>query len=111
MAKKEKRFKVVSLFSGCGGLDLGFINAGFEVVWATDFFPDAVNTYKKNIGEHIVLGDITKIPSSEIPDDRLDDINELPPIKAYFLERYGNTPSLNGAISLDSTSDNNVELF
>jgi DNA (cytosine-5)-methyltransferase 1 len=69
MAKKEKKFKVVSLFSGCGGLDLGFINAGFEVVWANDFFPDAVNTYKKNIGEHIVLGDITKIPSSEIPDD------------------------------------------
>ncbi|MCF7871791.1 DNA cytosine methyltransferase [Candidatus Woesearchaeota archaeon] len=69
MAKKKRVYKVVSLFSGCGGLDLGFINAGFEVVWANDFFPDAVNTYKKNIGEHIVLGDITKIPSSEIPDD------------------------------------------
>jgi DNA (cytosine-5)-methyltransferase 1 len=69
MAKKGKKFKIVSLFSGCSGLDLGFINAGFEVVWANDFFPDAVNTYKKNIGEHIVLGDITKIPSSEIPND------------------------------------------
>jgi DNA (cytosine-5)-methyltransferase 1 len=69
MAKKERKFKVVSLFSGCGGLDLGFINAGFEVVWANDFFPDAVKTYKKNIGDHIVLGDITKIPSSQIPDD------------------------------------------
>jgi len=69
MAKKRDTFKVVSLFSGCGGLDLGFINAGFEVVWANDFFPDAVETYKKNIGDHIVLGDITKIPSSKIPDD------------------------------------------
>jgi len=69
MAKKRDTFKVVSLFSGCGGLDLGFINAGFEVVWANDFFPDAVETYKKNIGDHIVLGDITKIPSSDIPDD------------------------------------------
>ena len=29
--------KVISLFSGCGGLDLGFIKAGFEVVWANDF--------------------------------------------------------------------------
>lgn len=67
--KKEKRFKVVSLFSGCGGLDLGFINAGFEVIWANDFFPDAVETYKRNIGNHITLGDITKIPSSEIPDN------------------------------------------
>ena len=69
MVEKGDTFKVVSLFSGCGGLDLGFINAGFEVIWANDFFPDAVETYKKNIGEHIILGDITKIPSSEIPDN------------------------------------------
>ncbi len=62
-------YKVVSLFSGCGGLDLGFINAGFEVIWANDCFGDAVNTYKKNIGNHIVHGDITKIPSVDIPND------------------------------------------
>jgi DNA (cytosine-5)-methyltransferase 1 len=61
--------KVASLFSGCGGLDLGFIQAGFEVIWANDFFKEAVETYRHNIGDHIVYGDITKIPSSEIPDD------------------------------------------
>jgi DNA (cytosine-5)-methyltransferase 1 len=61
--------KVASLFSGCGGLDLGFIQAGFEVVWANDFFKEAVETYRHNIGDHIVYGDITKIPSNEIPDD------------------------------------------
>jgi DNA (cytosine-5)-methyltransferase 1 len=61
--------KVASLFSGCGGLDLGFIQAGFEVVWANDFFKEAVETYKLNIGDHIVYGDITKIPSSEIPNN------------------------------------------
>jgi len=61
--------KVASLFSGCGGLDLGFIQAGFEIVWANDFFKEAVDTYKKNIGDHIVYGDITKIPSSDIPDN------------------------------------------
>ena len=66
---KNKKLKVVSLFSGCGGLDLGFINAGYEVIWANDFFPDAVETYRKNIGDHIVLGDITKISSNKIPDD------------------------------------------
>lgn len=63
------RPKVVSLFAGCGGLDLGFINQGFEVIWANDFFPDAVHTYVNNIGNHIILGDITKIPSKEIPDN------------------------------------------
>lgn len=66
---KNKKHTVAGLFSGCGGLDLGFINSGFDVVWANDFFKEAVETYKKNIGNHIVLGDITKIPSSEIPDN------------------------------------------
>ncbi len=65
----EKKYKIASLFSGCGGLDLGFIQSGFEVIWANDFFKEAVDTYKLNIGDHIILGDITKIPSSEIPDD------------------------------------------
>lgn len=65
---KDKKLKVVSLFSGCGGLDLGFINAGYEIVWANDFLPEAVETYKKNIGDHIIFGDICKIKSSEIPD-------------------------------------------
>ena len=60
--------KVVSLFSGAGGLDLGFINAGHKIIWANDNFPDAVETYRKNIGDHIVCEDISKILSSEIPD-------------------------------------------
>jgi len=68
-AKSSKKPTVVSLFSGCGGLDLGFINAGFDVIWANDFFPEAVETYEKNIGKHIVLGNISKIKSSEIPND------------------------------------------
>jgi DNA (cytosine-5)-methyltransferase 1 len=58
----------VSLFSGVGGLDLGFINAGHEIIWANDNFVDAVLTYKKNIGDHIICRDIEEIPSSEIPD-------------------------------------------
>lgn len=65
----EKKFKVVSLFSGAGGMDLGFIRAGFEVVWANDFFKEAVDTYKLNIGEHIVYDDITNIKSCDIPDN------------------------------------------
>jgi DNA (cytosine-5)-methyltransferase 1 len=69
MKKNKQKPTVVSLFSGCGGLDLGFIHAGFEVLWANDFLPSAVETYKENIGDHIVLGDITKIPSKDIPDD------------------------------------------
>ncbi|MCK4635358.1 MAG: DNA (cytosine-5-)-methyltransferase [Candidatus Moranbacteria bacterium] len=69
MQKNKKRPKVVSLFAGCGGLDLGFINAGYEIIWANDFFPEAVETYEKNIGKHITSDDISKIKSSEIPDN------------------------------------------
>lgn len=41
----------VSLFSGCGGFDLGFHQAGFKTVFANDINPDACQTYRQNIGE------------------------------------------------------------
>jgi len=59
--------RVISLFSGAGGLDLGFILAGHAVVWANDIDPDAVMTYRKNIGDHIDGRDISLIDSREIP--------------------------------------------
>jgi len=59
--------KVVSLFSGAGGLDLGFVNAGHKVIWANDNYADAVETYKINIGNHIVCEDIRNIKSKDIP--------------------------------------------
>jgi len=59
--------KVVSLFSGAGGLDYGFIKSGHEIIWANDNFDDAVNTYRANIGDHIVLSDIENINIDEIP--------------------------------------------
>ena len=61
------KLKVVSLFSGAGGMDLGFLHSGFEIIWANDFFEDAVNSYRKNIGRHMIHGDITKISSDDIP--------------------------------------------
>lgn len=74
---------VVSLFSGCGGLDLGFINAGFNVLWANDIVPEAVNTYRKNIGNHIHLGDISKIDLAEVP--KADILVGGPPCQAFSL--------------------------
>jgi DNA (cytosine-5)-methyltransferase 1 len=59
---------VVSLFSGAGGLDLGFNWAGHNIVWANDLYKDAVDTYRKNLGDHIVLADIASIDSKDIPD-------------------------------------------
>ncbi len=60
-------YKVVSLFSGGGGLDLGFIWQGYNIIWAVDIEKNAVDTYKANIGDHIICQDITKIELKNIP--------------------------------------------
>ena len=59
--------KMVSLFSGCGGLDKGFIKAGFDIVWANDFDSDAQAIHKLNLGE-IDGRDILTVPEADIPD-------------------------------------------
>lgn len=64
-----KKYKLISLFSGAGGMDLGFKQAGFDILWANDFNLDATITYKNNIGDHVVHGDITEINSNSIPDN------------------------------------------
>ncbi len=60
--------KVLSLFCGCGGLDKGFVNAGYDIVWANDFDKYAVETYKTNFGNHVVLGDINEVDITAMPD-------------------------------------------
>ena len=59
--------KIISLFSGAGGLDLGLIQSGHEIVWANDTWEDAVSTYRLNIGNHVDTRDIREVKSSEIP--------------------------------------------
>lgn len=59
--------KIVSLFSGAGGLDLGMIQAGHIIIWANDIDKDAVSTYRANIGNHIVHNDIRNIDIRTIP--------------------------------------------
>jgi len=64
---KKRKPSVVSLFSGCGGMDLGFYLEGFNVVWANDYNHEACNTYKQFFGDHIVEGDINKVDIKSIP--------------------------------------------
>ncbi|MBU3144625.1 DNA (cytosine-5-)-methyltransferase [Clostridium sp. CF012] len=53
--------RTVSLFSGAGGLDLGFLNAGFDIIFANDYDRYAVESYRDNIGDHIQLGDVNEV--------------------------------------------------
>ena len=75
--------KVASLFSGCGGLDLGFAQAGFEVVYANDFDRDVWETYENNNGIVIDRRSLSDIPSSDIPD--ADGIIGGPPCQSWSL--------------------------
>lgn len=58
---------IISLFSGAGGLDLGLIKAGHTVLWANDIDKDACETYRHNIGNHIVCDDIKNISTLSMP--------------------------------------------
>ena len=59
--------RLVSLFSGCGGMDKGFEDAGYSRVWANDFDKDAQAVFRLNLGE-IDGRDITTVPVDDIPD-------------------------------------------
>ena len=66
-----KKPRVLSLFSGCGGLDLGFHQQGYETVWANDINEWAVKTFRENFGDVISDKNIEEIdPYSDqsIPD-------------------------------------------
>lgn len=74
------RPSVLSLYSGAGGLDLGFARAGFDLVWANDHDKHAVATYKQNIGDHAVWGDVLHTP---LPDLRPDVVIGGPPCQGF----------------------------
>jgi DNA (cytosine-5)-methyltransferase 1 len=59
--------KVISLFSGAGGMDLGFQQAGYDLVWANELWDDAVKTYALNLGGHVVHRPIEQIRVEDIP--------------------------------------------
>lgn len=62
-------YRVASLFAGIGGIDLGFKQAGFNIVWANEIDKFACATYKANLGgDHLVNCDIRRVNENDIPD-------------------------------------------
>lgn len=74
--------KLISLFSGAGGLDLGFVQAGFEIAIANEFDKTIWATYEKNHNATLIKGDIRKIKDSEFPDN-IDGIIGGPPCQSW----------------------------
>ena len=74
--------KIVSLFAGAGGLDLGFERAGFDIVWANEYDKDIWKTYEKNHSNTILdKRSITDIPTTDIPE--CDGIIGGPPCQSW----------------------------
>ncbi|RLA44958.1 MAG: hypothetical protein DRR42_19880 [Gammaproteobacteria bacterium] len=71
---------VVSLFSGCGGLDYGFHQEGFDLVYACDHDPHAVQIYRNNIDSNSYVRDVT---SAQFHDD-LDNIGSCDVVLGGF---------------------------
>lgn len=74
---------VISLFSGCGGLDLGFEKAGFEIPIANEFDKTIWETFKVNHpNTKLIEGDIRNIKESDFPDE-IDGIIGGPPCQSW----------------------------
>ena len=60
-------YKIISLFSGAGGLDIGFRNAGFSTAVAVEYDPACCRTFRKNMPQTpLIEGDISTITTEEI---------------------------------------------
>ncbi len=74
--------KIVSLFAGAGGLDLGFEKAGFDIIWANEYDKDIWETYQKNHPNTILdERSITDIDAREVP--ACDGIIGGPPCQSW----------------------------
>ena len=74
--------RIVSLFSGAGGLDLGFSKAGFDIVWSNEYDKTIWDTYKHNHPSPILdTRSITDIEVKDVPD--CDGIIGGPPCQSW----------------------------
>lgn len=67
VAKGVENMRAIGLFSGVGGIELGFEMAGIKTIWANEIDKNATLTYNLNHNHPLVVGDISDIKSESIP--------------------------------------------
>ena len=75
--------EVVSLFSGCGGLDFGFQMSNFKIIWANENDKMACQIYRDNLHENIICEDVSQIQLDDVPD--CDILIGGPPCQAFSM--------------------------
>ncbi len=75
--------RTISLFSGAGGLDIGAIYAGAQIIWANDMKKEACESYALNIGEHIHQGDINSFIPHLAEFENVDLVIGGPPCQGF----------------------------
>jgi len=79
-------YKVGGLFSGVGGIELGFINQGFDISWANEIDPNCAKTYKANFDHNLILEDIHKLKGAEL--EPVDVLTGGFPCQAFSVAGY-----------------------
>lgn len=101
---------LISLFSGAGGLDLGFHKAGFHTVIANEFDPKICPTFRANFPDvNLVEGDIRQIPESAFPSNKNCDLNG--PYNVHGIIGGPPCQSWSEAGSLKGIEDDRGQLF
>lgn len=82
------RYNIISLFSGCGGLDLGFRKAGFHAIMATDVWNVACNSLQlNNVADEVICCDVRNIDFNKYKDS-VDVVIGGPPCPPYSQTRH-----------------------
>ncbi|MET3781118.1 DNA-cytosine methyltransferase [Brevundimonas sp. 1080] len=92
---RSDRLVAIDLFAGAGGLSLGLQEAGFEIVKAFDHDPDAVQTYRYNLGDHVHKLDALAVKPDQLLErlgvgpGRIDLLAGGPPCQGFSQQRRG----------------------
>lgn len=83
------KYNIASFFSGAGGLDTGFHNAGFEIIWANEFDKKITPTLRHNFPQTIIDDrNLFDVSPSDVPDDIVGIVGG-PPCQSWSVAGVG----------------------